>query len=128
MSVGANTRQAVDLSSAVNLKSIEIYCGTPSYDIDWITVTVESIKSPHLKKMTLRMPRDITTRKSIETQLPGAVYTQWLDLDRALVKYLTPCPFKLKVEAPPGMNKDALEVCVERLLPSLFVKKLLELA
>ena len=100
----------------------------PSFDIDWITVTVESIKSPHLKKMTLRMPRDITTRENIETQLPGAVYTQWLDLDRALVKYLTPRPFKLKVKAPTGMNKDAFEVCVERLLPGLFAKKMLEVA
>jgi len=123
LSVEEDTRQVLDLSSAVNLKSIEIHCGISSYNVDWITAAVESIKSPHVKKMMLQMPGDLA-----KTQLLGAVYTQWLDLDRTLVKYLTARPFKLKVIAPGGMDKAEFEVCVERLLPNLFVKKMLEVA
>ena len=99
----------------------------PIFDVDWITVAVESIKSLHLKKLTLRMPGNLTC-ENIETQLPGAVNTQWLDLDRALVKYLTPRSFRLKVMVPSGMDRDASEPLVEQLLPNLFGKKMLEVA
>jgi len=92
-----------------------------SYNVDWAAAAVESIKSPHVK-MTLRMPGDLA-----KTRLPRAVYAQWLDLDRALVKYLTARPFKLKVIAP-RMDKATFEVCVGQLLPHLFVNKMLEVA
>ena len=93
-----------------------------SYNVDWVAAAVESIRSPHVKKMTLQVPGDLA-----KTRLPGAVYTQWPDLDRALVKYLTARPFKLKVIAL-RMDKATFEVCVGQLLPHLFVNKMLEVA
>lgn len=77
--------------------------------------------------MTLRMPGDLTTRKTLDNQLPGTV-NQWLALDNVLVKYLTPRSLKLKVTAPNGVDEDTFEACVERLLPNLFGKKMLEMA
>ena len=127
MFVEGNTRHALDLSSAVNLKSIMFDCGMPSFDVDWITAAVESIKSPHIEKLTLHVPEDLTC-ENIATQLPGAVYTQWLDLDRTLVKYLTSRSFRLKVMAPPRTAGDTFEALVERLLPNLVGKKMLEVA
>jgi len=128
LSVEGNTRHVLDLSSALNLKSVELHCGIPSFDIDWIRVAVESIRSPHVKKITLHMPTDITTRESIETHLPSAVYAQWLDLDRALVKYLTTRSFRLRVVASTVVDRGVFEVCVEHLLPNSFGKGMLEVA
>ena len=97
----------------------------PIFDVDWITVAVDSIRSPHIENLTLHMPGGLTC-ENIETQLPGAVYTQWLDLDRALVKYLTSRSFRLKVMASPGTAGGAFKAPVERLLPNLVGKKMLE--
>jgi len=128
LSAEGNTQHLLNLSSAVNLKSVVFRCGMPSLNVNWITVAVESIKSSHVKEMTLHTPSDLTTREKIDTQLPGRVYTQWVALDRVLVKYLTARSFKLKVVAPPGASDDTFGACVEHLLPNLFGKKMLEVA
>jgi hypothetical protein len=128
LSIERNIRQSLDLSSAVNLKSVMFHYGSPGLDVDWIAAAVESIRSSHVKEMELHMPGDlrVMTREKIETQLPDAVCVQWLALDKVLVKYLTTRSFKLKVVAPPGAGRDAFEVCAETLLPNLFGKKMLE--
>jgi len=123
-----NTRHFFDLSSAVNLKSVVFRCGMPSINVDWITAAVENIKSSHVKEMALHMPKDLTTREKIDSQPPGRVYTQWRTLDKVLVKCLTARSFKLRVVAPPGASNDTFGACVERLLPNLFGKKMLEVA
>ena len=128
LSVEGNTRHSLDLSSALNLKSVVFRCGMPSLNVDWITIAVESIKSSHVKEMTLYMPGNLTTRGNVDAQLPDAVYTQWLDLDKVFVEYLTARSFKLKVVTSPGTDKDTFEGYVERLLPNLFEKKMLEMA
>ena len=126
--VEGNTQYLLDLSSALNLKSIMFRCGMASLDVNWITTTVESIKSPHVRKMTLHLPDDPTTDEDNNSQIPEAVYLQWLVLDKALVKYLTARSFKLKVVAPHGTGKVGFEARVEHLLPNLFGKKMLEAA
>lgn len=123
-----DARHSLDLSSAVNLKSVVFRCGVQSLSVDWITAAVESIKSSHVKEVTLHMPEDLTAHENVNTQLPNAVYAQWLTLDKALVKYLTARSFKLKVIAPPETDRDAFEGCVERLLPDMFGRKMLEVA
>jgi len=123
-----NTRHLLDLSSALNLKSIMFQCGMRSLDVNWIAAAVESIKSPHVKKMTLYLPDDPTTDEDNEAQIPDAVYLQWLALDKVLVKYLTARSFKLKVVVPHGTGNAAFEARVEHLLPNLFGKKMLEAA
>ena len=99
-----------------------------SFNVDWITAAVESIRSPHVKEMCLHTPRDLTTREEMDGQLSDTVHAQWLALDKALVKYLTARPFKLKVEASSEMDDTTFEACVERLLPDLFGKKMVEMA
>jgi hypothetical protein len=118
-----NTQHSLDLSSAINLKSIVFKCEMSNHDVDWIAVAVESIKSSHVKEMGLRMPGDLATH---DARLSNAVHTQWLALDKALVKYLTARSFKLEVMVPSMTDKTAFETWVEHLLPNLFGKKMLE--
>ena len=127
-SVEGNIRDPLDLSSAVNIKSVKFECGMSSFDVDWITVAVESIKSPYVEKMTLCTPHDLMTQENVDTRPPDVAHAQWLALDKALVKYLTSRSFKLKVIAHPGADAAAFEACVERLLPDLFGKRMLEVA
>ena len=124
--VEGTTLHPLDLSFAVYLKSIVFRCGAANLSVDWITAAVESIKSSHLKEITLYMPGDITTRENAETQLSTAVYAQWMALDGVLVKYLTTRSFKLKVIAASETDRDAFEARVGHLLPVLFAKKMLE--
>jgi len=123
-----NTRHSLDLSSALNLKSVVFRCGMSSLNVDWITVAIKSIKSPHVKEMRLHMPGDLTGREDTDAQLPDAVYAQWLALDKVFVKYLTARSFKLKVVAPHRTDRGMFEACVQRLLPNMFGKKMLEVA
>ena len=97
-----------------------------NFEVNWIISVVKSIRSPHVKRMILHMPRDLTTREQVDSQLPGVVHTQWLALDKALVEYLTTRLLKLEVKAPCWVDKDVFDACVESLLPNLFGKKMLE--
>ena len=126
--VGENIRHSLDLSSAVNLKSIAFRYETPILDVSWITAAVKSIKSPHVKEIALHMPGDLTTRENIDTQLPDTVPTQWRALDEAPVKCLTARSFKLKVIVLPGTDETAFKARLERLLPKLVRKKVLVVA
>ena len=76
--------------------------------------------------MALHMPWDFKTQK-IVAQLSDSVRTQWLALDKVFVGYLTARSLKLKVIAAPVTDRETLEVCVERLLPNLFEKGMVEM-
>ena len=124
-SLEENAHHSLDLSSAVNLKFVMFQCGMPCLDVNWIKIAVESIRSSHVRKMTLDMS-DFTTRENVALQVPDAVYTQWLALDKVLVEYLTARSFKLNVTSPPGKDDVMFGSWVERLLPDLSGKKMLE--
>ena len=76
--------------------------------------------------MALHMPWDFKTQK-IVAQLSDSVRTQWLALDKVFVGYLTARSLKLNVIAAPVTDRETLEVCVERLLPNLFEKGMVEM-
>jgi hypothetical protein len=124
-SLEENAQHSLDLSSAVNLKSVMFQCGMPCLDVNWIKIAVESIKSSHIRMMTLDMS-DFTTRENVVPQVPDAVYIQWLALDKVLVEYLTARSLKLNVTSPPGKDNATFGSWVERLLPNLSGKKMLE--
>jgi hypothetical protein len=108
-SLEENAQHSLDLSSAVNLKSVMFQCGMPCLDVNWIKIAVESIKSSHIRMMTLDMS-DFTTRENVVPQVPDAVYIQWLALDKVLVEYLTARSLKLNVTSPPGKIMPRLGV------------------
>jgi hypothetical protein len=124
-SLEENAQHSLDLSSAVNLKSVMFQCGMPCLDVNWIKIAVESIKSSHIRVMTLDMS-DFTTRENVVPQVPDVVYIQWLALDKVLVEYLTARSLKLNVTSPPVKDTATFRSWVERLLPDLSGKKMLE--
>lgn len=75
--------------------------------------------------MALRVPWDLKTPVFMHP-LPDAVRARWLALDKVFVGYLAARSLKLKVVAAQATDRETLEAYVQRLLPNLFEKGMLE--
>lgn len=124
--VDGNTQDLLDLSSAVNLKTLVFRSGEVNLPVGWIAAAIGSIKSNRVENVMLQVPEHIKTGEDVETKLSDAVCAAWQVLDKALVKFLTARSFKLKLLVPPEMDGGTRGACARRLLPNLVGKKLVE--
>ena len=107
----------IDLSEATKLK--EVVLRPIPCDINWVTLGLKTITSTHkdLREVSLIIPfHSIPINKGFDE----GVYTQWADLDRALIQFQLTHPIRTKLLYIAGSDTEAgkrASEFIESLLP-----------
>jgi len=102
----------IDLSKAVKLRDVVFRC--TGLHAEWITKTLNTVKSENLHSLSLKFPRS-----GIEDPVWEVAHREWLDLDRLLVQFWDSHKLRSKViYATEKGEKDAKDE-VAKFFPEL---------
>ena len=128
---GGSTRSSIDLSRATRLRDARFECGDLS--AKWIIVALQTVTSKHgaLRQIGICIYGLILNDPGadIRQMVGDAVYGEWLDLDRLLVRFSELRSIRLKFRYD-GMSADREKEtinCSSYLLPEMTKRGMIDL-
>ena len=107
------TSPPLDLSKVTKLKRLEFQWHTSI--VQWITSTIQTVESPHLRQITVAM----STSASFDYPIEEAICREWQDLDRLLFQLWTSRSILPKITYVSKWCADNLGVYESSLVPEL---------